>query len=164
MIPQGILGLLQGQQGLQQAGGAAPQNPGMLLGGTMPTQPQQMPQGAPLGGQPMAMQRPGMPGGATGAPQAGQLPTGPATPGATGMPVGGAPQGLLPNMTPGQANAISTGMNTAMASMPHGAGGQGPQAGMTAQGVMQALGGGMGAGMNPQLMQLMQRGGGYGTA
>lgn len=155
MISNGLMSLLQQQQGAQQ-----PQaNPGALLGGQMPPQgmpPQgQMPQGQPLGGAPMTMP----PQAAAGAP-----------PGAApqGMPPQGQPgqqQGLIPGMTQGQAGAISTGLNTAMASMPHTASGQGaPNAGMTSQGVMQALGGGMGQGMNPQLMQLLKQRYGNGTA
>lgn len=145
MLNPNLLGLLQQQQAGAGAGGA-PMNPGALLGG----QPMQMPQGGP----------PPMPpnGSATAAPQ-------PTAPGAMGAAPGGPPQGILPNMTPGQAGAISTGLNTAMASMPHPMGTPAPNGGMTSQGVMQALGGGMGGGMmNPQLLQMLRQGAGYGTA
>lgn len=158
MIPQGILAQLMAQQGQGQAATGAPQNPGMLLGG----QPMQMPQ---------MPQQPNPNGGsAMSAPQA-------TSPGAMGAaPAQGQQQGILPNMTGAQANAISTGLNTAAANMPHAANQAVPTAGLTSQGVMNALGsgmaggqtamgGGMGAGMlSPQLIQLLRQGGGNGTA
>src|SRR5579863_9745661 len=80
-------------------------------------------------------------------PQGGMLLGGPQAP--TGPQAPQQPGGLIPNMNAGQAGAIAGGLNLASQSMPHPAQ-QGPQqgSGLTAQGVMQAMHGGMGGGMN----------------
>jgi hypothetical protein len=135
-----LLGLLQqtpqGQMAGQAAGvlGGAPQQ-----SGPAPVQPAQA--GLLGNSAPMAMP----------SPQAG-----PSQAAAPAAAPGAASSGL--NVNPAQANAISSGLNLAQQSMPHPAMQQPQGAGMTPQGVQQALGGGMGAGMNSQmLMQLMQR-------
>jgi hypothetical protein len=129
----------QGQVAGQAAGllGGAPQQTGTQV--AAPAQPSLLGNAQPMT----------MPAAQAGAPQAAA-----ASP-ATTAPQG-APSGI--NASPANANAISAGLNLAQNSMPHPAGMQPQGAGMTPQGVQSALGGGMGAGMNSQmLMQMMQR-------